>query len=142
MTPKAKPIFDPKLFLTKVGNGKTHTEHPKNRKVFSQGDAADAIFFIQKGKVKLTVVSQQGKEAVIAILGPGDFFGEGCLAGQTLRMSTVTTISECSIVRLERADTVRVLHDEPAFSEMFLHYLLSRNITNCGGPGGPHLQLE
>jgi CRP/FNR family transcriptional regulator, cyclic AMP receptor protein len=128
MTPRAKPIFDPKLFLSKVGKGKTHTEHPKNQKVFSQGDAADAIFFIQKGRVKLTVVSQQGKEAVIAILGAGDFFGEGCLAGQTLRMSTVTTISECSIVRLDKADTVRVLHDEPAFSEVFLHYLLSRNI--------------
>jgi CRP/FNR family transcriptional regulator, cyclic AMP receptor protein len=128
MTPRAKPIFDPKHFLAKVGNGKTHTEHSKNQKVFSQGDAAEAIFFIQKGKVKLTVVSQQGKEAVIAILGAGDFFGEGCLAGQTLRMSTVTTISECSIVRLDKADTVRVLHDEPAFSEVFLHYLLSRNI--------------
>jgi CRP/FNR family transcriptional regulator, cyclic AMP receptor protein len=128
MTPRAKPIFDPKLFLAKVGQGKTHTEHPKNQKVFSQGDAAEAIFFIQKGKVKLTVVSQQGKEAVIAILGAGDFFGEGCLAGQTLRMSTVTTISECSLVRIDKADTVRVLHDESAFSEMFLHYLLSRNI--------------
>jgi CRP/FNR family transcriptional regulator, cyclic AMP receptor protein len=84
--------------------------------------------YIQKGKVKLTVVSSQGKEAVIAILGVGDFFGEGCLAGQPLRMSTVTTISECSIVRIEKADTIRVLHDEPAFSEMFLHYLLVRNI--------------
>jgi CRP-like cAMP-binding protein len=121
-------MFDPKLFLAKVGKGKTHTEHPKNQKVFSQGEAAEAIFFIQRGKVKLTVVSKQGKEAVIAILSAGDFFGEGCLAGQTLRMSTVTTISESSIVRLDKADTVRVLHDEPAFSEMFLHYLLSRNI--------------
>ena len=121
-------MFDPKLFLAKVGKGKTHTEYPKNQKVFSQGEAAEAIFFIQRGKVKLTVVSKQGKEAVIAILGAGDFFGEGCLAGQTLRMSTVTTISECSIVRFDKADTVRVLHDEPAFSEMFLHYLLSRNI--------------
>jgi CRP/FNR family cyclic AMP-dependent transcriptional regulator len=128
MTPRAKPIFDPKVFLAKVGKGKTHTEYPKNQKVFSQGEAAEAIFFIQRGKVKLTVVSKQGKEAVIAILGAGDFFGEGCLAGQTLRMSTVTTISECSIVRFDKADTVRVLHDEPAFSEMFLHYLLSRNI--------------
>jgi len=128
MTPKLKPLFDPKLFLAKIGQGKTHTDHPKNQKVFSQGDAAQAIFYIQKGKVKLTVVSKQGKEAVIAILGAGDFFGEGCLAGQPLRMSSVTTITECSIVRLDKADTVRVLHDEPAFSEMFLHYLLSRNI--------------
>src|SRR5579864_416892 len=117
MAPKAKPAFDPNVFLAKVGNGHSLTVYKKNQVVFSQGDPADAIFFIQKGKVKLTVVSQQGKEAVIAILGAGDFFGEGCLAGQTLRMSTVTTISECSIVRLDKADTVRVLHDEPAFSE-------------------------
>jgi CRP/FNR family cyclic AMP-dependent transcriptional regulator len=124
---RAKPIFNAKSFLAKIGKGKTHTDHPKNQKVFSQGDAAQAIFYIQKGKVKLTVVSKQGKEAVIAILGVGDFFGEGSLAGQ-LRMSTVTTISECLIVRIDKAATVRVLHDEPAFSEMFLHYLLSRNI--------------
>src|SRR6266852_1432687 len=128
MTPNLKPRFDPKTFLTMIGKGKTHSDHPKNQTVFSQGDAAQAIFYVQKGKVKLTVVSQQGKEAVIAILGGGDFFGEGCLAGQLLRMSTVTTLSECSIVRIDKADTVRVLHDEPAFSEMFLHYLLSRNI--------------
>ena len=128
MTPRAKPTFNPKAFLAKVGKGKTHTDRSKNQKVFSQGEAGEAIFYIQKGKVKLTVVSKQGKEAVIAILGAGDFFGEGCLAGQPLRMSTVTTISDCSIVRIDKADTVRVLHDEPAFSEMFLHYLLSRNI--------------
>jgi CRP/FNR family cyclic AMP-dependent transcriptional regulator len=128
MTPKLKPMFNPKNFLAKVGNGRTHTDYPKDQKVFSQGDAAQAIFYLQKGKVKLTVVSQQGKEAVIAILGAGDFFGEGCLAGQPQRMSTVTTLSGCSIVRIDKADTVRVLHDEPAFSEMFLHYLLSRNI--------------
>jgi CRP/FNR family transcriptional regulator, cyclic AMP receptor protein len=128
MKPREKPIFNPKTFLAKVGKGKTHTDHPKNEKVFSQGDAAGAIFYIQKGRVKLTVVSTQGKEAVIAILAGGDFFGEGCLAGQPMRMSTVTTISECSIVRIDKADTVRILRDEPAFSEMFLHYLLSRNI--------------
>ena len=124
----AAPIFNPKAFLAKIGKGKTHTDYAKNEKVFSQGDAAQAIFYVQRGKVKLTVVSKQGKEAVIAILGGGDFFGEGCLAGQPLRMSTVSTITECSIVRIEKADTVRVLHDEPAFSEMFLHYLLTRNI--------------
>src|ERR1700674_2914131 len=128
MTPRAKPVFNPRSFLAKVGKGKTHIDFPKGQKVFSQGDAAQAIFYLQKGKVKLTVVSQQGKEAVIAILGAGDFFGEGCLAGQPLRMSTVTTISECSIVRIDKEDTIRVLHDEPAFSELFLHYLLSRNI--------------
>ena len=85
MAPRAKPIFNARNFLAKVGTGKTHTEHPKDQKVFSQGDAADAIFYIQKGKVKLTVVSKQDKEAVIAILGGGDFFGEGCLAGQSVR---------------------------------------------------------
>jgi CRP/FNR family cyclic AMP-dependent transcriptional regulator len=128
MRPKVKPGFDSTGFLAKVGTGKTHTGYAKQQKVFSQGDAAQAIFYIQKGKVKLTVISKHGKEAVIAILGAGDFFGEGCLAGQPLRISTVTTISECSIVRIGKADTVRVLHDEPAFSELFLHYLLSRNI--------------
>ena len=128
MTPRAKPVFDPKTFLAKIGRGKTHTDHAKNQKIFSQGDPAEAIFYIQTGKVKLTVVSQQGKEAVIAILGEGDFFGEGCLAGQPLRMSTATTISECSIVRVAKADTIRVLREQPAFSEMFLRYLLSRNI--------------
>ena len=96
--------------------------------VFSQGDPADAIFYIQKGKVKLTVVSEHGKEAVIAILEAGDFFGEGCLAGQPLRIATAGAISECAIMRLEKSDTIRVLHDEPAFSELFLEYLLSRNI--------------
>src|ERR1700732_3287498 len=128
MTPKAKPIFNPKSFLAKVGKGKTHTDYTKDQKVFSQGEAAQAIFYLQKGEVQPTVVSRQGKEAVIAILGGGDFFGEGCLAGQPQRMSTVTTLSECSIVRIDKADTVRVLHDDPAFSEMFLAYLLSRNI--------------
>ena len=128
LTAKLKPHFEPKLFLAKVGNGRTITEYRKNEVIFPQGDPADAIFYIQKGKVKLTVVSNQGKEAVIAMLGSGDFFGEGCLAGQPRRMSTVTTITESSIVRLNKADTVRVLRDEPAFSEMFLHYLLTRNI--------------
>ena len=122
MTSKAEPMFNPKAFLAKVGKGKTHSDHPKNQKIFVQGDAAEAIYYVQKGKVKLTVVSKQGKEAVIAILGGGDFFGEGCLAGQPIRMSTVTTLSECSMVRIGRSDMVRVLHQEPAFSELFLHY--------------------
>ena len=128
MTTKRKPIFDPKLFLAKVGKGTRISEYRKNQEVFLQGDVAQAIFYILKGHVKLTVISKQGKEAVIAMLGGGDFFGEGCMAGQLLRMSTVTTLSECSIVRIEKSDAVRILHDEPAFSEMFLHYLLSRNI--------------
>jgi CRP-like cAMP-binding protein len=120
--------FDPKVFLARVGDGKTIAGYHKDEVVFSQGEAAEAIFYVQKGRVKLTVVSQQGKEAVIAILGTGDFFGEGCLGGQKVRMATSTAISECSIVRLEKSGTIRVLHDEPIFSELFLAYLLSRNI--------------
>ena len=122
---KAKLPFD---FLTKVGEGMAIADYRKNQKVFSQGDPADAIFYIQNGKVKLTVISQQGKEAVVGILGTGDFFGEGCLAGQPLRMSTVTTMSQCAIVRLEKRATIRVLHEEPAFTELFLTYMLSRNM--------------
>jgi CRP/FNR family transcriptional regulator, cyclic AMP receptor protein len=128
MTPKAKPLFDPKSFLAKVGEGKTIAEYSKSQMVFSQGDPANAVFYIQKGKVKLTVVSNAGKEAVIALLGAGDFLGEGCLAGQTVRMATATAISSSSIVRLEKEAMIRVLHEEPAFSEMFLSYVLSRNM--------------
>jgi CRP/FNR family cyclic AMP-dependent transcriptional regulator len=95
--------------------------------VFSQGDPADALFYIQKGKVKLTVVSQQGKEAVIGLLGLHDFFGEGCLSGQPLRMASATAMTDCQIMRLEKTETILVLHDEPSFSELFLAYLLSRN---------------
>jgi CRP/FNR family cyclic AMP-dependent transcriptional regulator len=125
---KAKPSFDPRVFLAKVGNGHTLTAYKKNRAVFSQGDPADAIFYIRKGKVKLTVISKQGKEAVIGILGLHDFFGEGCLSGQPLRMAAATAMTDCQIMRLEKAETIRVLHDEPAFSELFLSYLLTRNI--------------
>lgn len=125
---KVTPGFDPKMFLAKVGKGRTLAEHKKNERVFSQGDPADAIFYIQKGKIKLTVVSKQGKEAVIAILGANDFFGEGCLAGQPLRMSSAAALTECSVMRLAKASVVQVLRDEPAFSEVFLRYMLSRNI--------------
>ena len=128
MTPKSKPLFDPKIFLAKVGQGRTIAEYSKDQMVFSQSDPANAVFYIQKGKVKLTVVSNAGKEAVIAILDSGDFLGEGCLRAQPLRMATATAISDCSIVRLEKAAMIRVLHDEPAFSEMFVSYLLSRNM--------------
>ena len=128
MTPKAKQSFDPKAFLSKVGKGKTHADYRKNHKVFTQGDPAEAVLYIQKGKVKITVVSKQGKEAVVAVLGVGDFFGEGCMAGQSLRMATATAMSDCSIVRLEKPHAIRMLHDERAFSELFLRYMLSRNI--------------
>jgi CRP-like cAMP-binding protein len=125
---KPRPPFDPKAFLAKADGGKTMTNYQEKQIVFSQADPADSIFYIHKGKIKLTVVSSHGKEAVVAILGERAFFGEGCLAGQPLRMATATTMSECTIVRLEKATIVRVLHHEPAFSEVFLSYLLSRNI--------------
>ncbi len=124
----AKDVFDPKMFLARVGNGRIQADYKKNQRIFSQGDPADAIFYIQKGKVKLTVISKQGKEAIIAILGATDFFGEGCLAGQSQRMSTASSMSDCSIMRLEKQRIISVLHEEPAFSELFLQYLLSRNI--------------
>jgi CRP/FNR family cyclic AMP-dependent transcriptional regulator len=128
MTPKSKLLFDPKLFLAKVGEGRKIADYSKNQVIFSQADPANTVFYIQTGKVKLTVVSDAGKEAVIAILGAGDFLGEGSLAGRPLRMATATSISDCSIVQLEKAAMIRVLHEEPAFSEMFLAYVLSRNM--------------
>jgi CRP/FNR family transcriptional regulator, cyclic AMP receptor protein len=128
MPPKRKVAFDPKAFLAKVGEGRRLAKHRKGEIVFYQGEAADAVFYIQQGKVKLTVVSPQGKEAVVAILGTGDFFGEGCLAGQRRRIMTATTMSEASIVHIKKAAITRVLHDEPAFSGMFIAHLLSRTI--------------
>ena len=120
--------FDLKVFLAGAGKGRTLTDYAKNQHIFLQGSPADGIFYIQKGKIKLTVISKQGKEAVVAILGAGDFFGEGCLAGQALRMASATTMLECSILRIEKAGTIRLLHDQPAFSELLLHHMLSRNI--------------
>jgi CRP-like cAMP-binding protein len=196
---RADKEFDPKAFLAGSGKGRMLVDHPKNHQIFLQGDPADAIFYIHKGKIKLTVVSKQGKEAVVALLGPGDFFGEGCLAGrplvgsrtdvagnspslpkeggggrlvglradvsgnsrllakemgaarplvgsradasenrrsladerwagQAVRMASATALSDCSIMRMEKASVIRVLHDHPAFSELLLHHLLFRNI--------------
>src|SRR6266498_4920735 len=122
------PVFDPKAFLTAADGGRTISRYRKDQIVFTQGEPADAVFYIQQGKVKITVVSEQGKEAVVAILGTGDFFGEGCLAGQSLRMATVTALMECEIMRLEKAAIIRVIHEEPAFSEMFMSHLLTRTI--------------
>jgi CRP-like cAMP-binding protein len=120
--------FDPKTFLAKVGEGRSIHSYGKDQVVFSQGDPADAVFYIQKGKVKVTVVSEQGKEAVVAILGAGDFFGEACLAGQTRRLATVAVMADSVIVRLEKAAIIRVIHIEPAFSELFIAHLLDRTI--------------
>ena len=120
--------FDPKAFLTRIEDGKTTRAYRSNQLVFSQGDAADAVFYVQSGKVKLTVVSTRGKEAVIGVLEQGSFFGEGCLAAQPLRMSTASAIQPASIVRVARSTMVRVLHREPEFAELFIAYLLSRNV--------------
>ena len=122
------PTFDPQVFLTKVGIGKTRVELPRQGIVFSQGDPADAVFYIQKGKIELKVLSKQGKEAILAILGIGDFFGEGCLAGQPLRTATATGVMECLVIRLEKSAMIAVLHQEPTFSALFISYLLTRNI--------------
>src|SRR6202040_3175200 len=125
---KRRPSFDPKSFLAKVGEGRSIGEYRKDQFVFSQGDPADAVFYIESGKVKVTVVSEQGKEAVVAILGTNEFFGEGCLAGQAQRIATVATMTDSVIVRLEKAAIVRVIHQEPAFSGMFIAHLLARAI--------------
>jgi CRP/FNR family cyclic AMP-dependent transcriptional regulator len=125
---KQRPAFDVKVFLSKANGGRTMTDYGENGVIFSQGDPSDAVFYIHKGKVKLTVVSRQGKEAVVAILGAGDFFGEGCLAGQPLRMGTAVALSGCSIMRLQKAYVIRALHEQRSFSEVFVAHLLSRNI--------------
>ena len=128
MANKQRPSFDPKSFLAKVGEGRSLGTYRKDQIVYSQGDPADAVFFIQRGKVKVTVVSERGKEAVVAILGGNDFFGEKCLAGQTRRIASVAAMADSLIVRLEKAAIIRLIHTEPAFSEMFIAHLLNRTI--------------
>ena len=123
-----RPSFDPKSFLAKVGEGRSIGSYDKDQIVFSQGDPADTVFYIESGEVKVTVVSEQGKEAVVAILRTNNFFGEGCLAGQARRIATVAAMTDSVIVRLEKAAIVRVIHQEPAFSEMFIAHLLGRTI--------------
>jgi CRP/FNR family cyclic AMP-dependent transcriptional regulator len=127
VTKIGKPTFDPKIFLAKVDEGVTVSDYRENAIIFSQGDAADAVFYIQQGKVKLTVVSKQGKEAVIAILGPGHFFGEGCLNGHPLRISTTRAMEKCVTTRIAKATMIATIHNEPDFSELFMSYLLTRN---------------
>src|SRR6202045_3193820 len=122
-----KSSLDPRVFLAKVGVGKTILEFHKNQIIFSQGDVADTVFYIQKGKVKLTVLSEHGKEAVVAILESGQFFGEGCMNGHTLRIATTTAMEDCLITAITKAAMIAALHDEPKFSELFMTYLLTRN---------------
>jgi CRP/FNR family transcriptional regulator, cyclic AMP receptor protein len=126
--PELASSFDPHALLTKLSAGKTSREYQAQESVFSQGAAADAVFYIQSGRVKLTAISKTGKEAVVAILSQGSFFGEGCLAGQPLRMATASVVERSTIVRVEKRAMVALLHQEPEFAERFLAYLLSRNI--------------
>jgi CRP/FNR family cyclic AMP-dependent transcriptional regulator len=123
----ARNAFDPKAFLARVGTGKTILKFEKNQHVFEQGDVADSVFYLQKGQVKLTVVSEQGKEAVVGILEPGQFFGEGCLNGHPLRIATTTAMEESVITSITKEAMIATLRTEPKFSELFMAYLLTRN---------------
>jgi CRP/FNR family cyclic AMP-dependent transcriptional regulator len=127
MAKPANDSFDPKVFLAKVGAGKTILEFRRNQSIFAQGDVADTIFYIQKGRVKLTVLSEQGKEAVVAILEPGQFFGEGCLNGHPLRIATTKAMEACVVTSITKEAMIAVLHEEPRFAELFMAYLLTRN---------------
>ena len=120
--------FDTKTFLSTIDGGRKIVAFPKKQAIFVQGDPSDAVFYIQQGKVKLTVVSQSGKEATIGILSPGDFFGEGCLTGQVLRLSSATAMTDCSVMKIDKKSMIEVLHREQALSDMFVAYLLARNI--------------
>jgi len=123
----AKTSFDPKVFLANVGPGKTNLKFRTGQNVFAQGDVADKVFYIQKGKVKLIVVSNEGKEAVVAILGVGQFFGEGCLNGQALRIATTKAMEACDITAITKKAMITALQREPEFSQLFMAYLLTRN---------------
>src|ERR1700693_5856514 len=123
-----KRDFDPKKFLATIGEGRKVVVFPKKQPIFTQGDEADAVFYIQAGKVRLTVVSKVGKEATLGILSEGEFFGEGSLAGQTLRMGSATAMTDCDLLQIDRKAMMLALHGEHAFSDLFVAYLLARNI--------------
>ena len=123
---KGSRRFDPALFLETAAKGRVISTHPRKHIIFAQGDAADAVFYIKKGKVKVTVVSTQGKEAVVAILGSDEFVGEGCLIGQPKRLATASAMTECVIMRVDKTEIRRVLSDEPTFSQMFVAHILAR----------------
>jgi len=128
LTTRKTPPFDPKVSLTTVNGGRTLVKYRHNQVVFAQGDAAEAVYYIEDGRVKITVVSDQGKEAVVAIHDKGDFFGEACLTGQPRRLATATAMTDGVIMKLDKAMIARVLHDEPKFSDMFMSYLLTRTV--------------
>jgi len=124
---KALHAFDPQAFLATVSQGRSVADYRKGSVVFQQASPADAVFYIQKGKIKISVASKQGKEAVVALLGPGEFFGEGCLIGQPLRLATAKAMTDSEVLRVGKAEIIRVLHDEPSFGELFIAHLLTRN---------------
>jgi CRP-like cAMP-binding protein len=126
--PSIEKRFDATAFLANIGQGRRLLEFGKKARIYTQGEPADAIFYLQKGKIKLSVVSQQGKEAIIGLLAPGDFFGEGSIAGQPLRMSTALAMTDCSVIRIEKKVMMQVLHQQHEMSDMFVAYLLARNI--------------
>ncbi len=128
MAAKKSAAFNPDTYLATIGDGRKILSIPKKQTIFAQGDSADAIFYLQSGKVRLTVVSQTGKEATLAILNPGNFFGEGSLAGQAWRMGSASALTECEVLRVEKKRMMHTLHREPAFSQMFVDYLLGRNV--------------
>jgi CRP/FNR family transcriptional regulator, cyclic AMP receptor protein len=119
--------FDPAVFLETAAKGRAVATHQTKQIIFAQGDAADSVIYIKSGKIKVTVVSKHGKEAVVAILGADEFLGEGCLIGQPKRLATATAMTECVTMRVEKSEIMRVLHDEPAFSQMFVSHILARN---------------
>ena len=121
------PLFDPGVFLSTAAVGRDISRHSKKEVIFAQGDDADAVFYIKKGKVKVAVISKQGKEAVVALLGPNEFVGEGCLIGQPKRLATASAMTECETMRVAKTEIQRVIHEEPAFSEMFVSHILERN---------------
>src|SRR5277367_7125100 len=125
---KKKREFDPNDFLATIGEGRRIVAIPKRRKIFTQGERADAVFYVQEGKVRLTVVSNTGKEATIAIVSEGNFFGEGSLAGQLVRMGSAVALTDCQLLRVEKKAMLAALHREHALSDMFVAYLLARNI--------------
>jgi len=125
---KKRRKFDPQTFLSTIDGGRTISSFSKKQTIFAQGDSSDAVFYIQEGRVQLTVVATGGKEATIGILNEGDFFGEGCLAGQPLRMCSATAMADCSVMHIDKKSMIEVLHRERAFSDMFVAYLLTRNI--------------
>lgn len=133
-----KPIkfFDPKEFLANAGIGRTMHQYGRKQAIFSQGKPADAVYYIQEGRVRLSVVSKQGKEATIALLGPGDFLGEGCIASdQSVRMATATAITECAVLKIEKKEMLRTLHEEHKFSDLFVAYVVQRHKRKTAGTG-------